>query len=141
MPSPPALDLLRAPLRDRDALALVVLFGSVAAGTARPDSDLDVAVLPAGDWSASDEAELIGALEDASGREIDLVRLDHVDDLVLRREIARGVALREARPGLFARFRAEATLAWLDLEPTYLRAQASYLRRIARGARGAGGAP
>ena len=100
----------------------------------RPDSDLDVAVLPLGAWSAVDEAALVDALERATGRDVDLVRLDRVDDVVLRREVARGLPLREHTPLAFARFAAEAALEWLDFEPVYLEAQARYLRRVARGA-------
>lgn len=119
----------------RSDLALAVLFGSVARGEARPDSDLDVAILPTGRFSAVDEARLVEALSLASGREVDLVRLDRVEDVVLRREIARGMPLREAERGDFARFAADAMLAWLDLEPIYLDAQARYLAHVAAGAR------
>ncbi len=115
----------------RSEFELVVLFGSMASGVARPDSDMDVAILPSGPFSAADEARLVDELERVSGRDVDLVRLDRVDDVVLRREIARGVPVREQTPGGFARFAADAALEWLDLEPVYNDAQARFLRRIA----------
>jgi len=130
------LDTLRGLLGARDEVALAVVFGSVAKGTARPSSDLDLAVLPTAALSLEGEAQLVQAVERATGREVDLVRLDRIEDIVLRREIGlHGVAVREARPGNFARFRAEAQLAWLDLEPTYLDAEARFLRRVASGSR------
>jgi uncharacterized protein len=107
---PRVLDELRALLRDRTELGLVVLFGSCARGTEREASDLDVAILPTRDLSSVEEAELEAALERATHREIDLVRLDRTDDIVLRREIARGMPLREGRPGMYARFAASAAL-------------------------------
>ncbi len=133
---PAELDRLRAALRDLQSAGLVVLFGSCAKGSPRADSELDVAVLPSGPLSAADEADLEDALARASGRAVDLLRLDRTDDVVLRREVARGVLLREERPGSFARFRADAALEWLDLEPVYLDAQARYLRRVAGGGAG-----
>jgi len=129
------IDALRSVFAGRDDLGLVVLFGSVGRGGARPDSDLDVAIVPSRPFSAMDEARLIDAVARISGREVDLVRLDRTEDVVLRREIARGTPLHEAAPGTFARFAADAMLAWLDLEPTYLDAQARYLARVAAGAR------
>lgn len=129
------LEFLRALLAQRTDLALVVLFGSTARGCARPDSDLDVAVVPLGAWSAVDEAAFVDALERATGRDVDLLRLGRVDDVVLRREVARGVPLREHTPFAFARFAAEAALEWLDFEPVYLGAQARYLRAVAQRAR------
>lgn len=122
--------------RPREDVALAVVFGSFAKGTAREASDLDLAVLPTASLSLENEAQLVDAVERATNREVDLVRLDRTEDIVLRREIGLyGVAVREARPGNFARFRADAQLAWLDFAPTYLEAEARFLRRIAAGTR------
>lgn len=54
---------------------LVLLFGSVARGTARPDSDLDVAIDLGRPLTADDKLALIEALALASGRPVDLVDL------------------------------------------------------------------
>ena len=125
-------DELRQLLRDRHDLALVVLFGSCAQGKEREGSDIDVAVLPAGELSSVDEAQLEGAIARLTGRDVDLVRLDRTDDVILRREIARGVPLRQGARGAFARFTADAVLEWLEFEPTYRAAQQLYLRRVAK---------
>lgn len=130
------LDAVRGVLATREDVALAVVFGSFAKGTAREASDLDLAVLPTASLSLENEAQLVDAVERATNREVDLVRLDRTEDIVLRREIGLyGVAVREARPGNFARFRADAQLAWLDFAPTYLEAEARFLRRIAAGTR------
>lgn len=54
---------------------LVLLFGSVARGTARPDSDLDLAIDLGRPLTADDKLALIDALANASGRPVDLVDL------------------------------------------------------------------
>ena len=73
--------------RPREDVALAVVFGSFAKGTSREASDLDLAILPTGAFSLEDEAQLVDAVERATNREVDLVRLDRTEDIVLRREI------------------------------------------------------
>ena len=51
------------------------MFGSVAGGTARPDSDLDIALDLGRALTADDKLLLIDALANASGRPADLVDL------------------------------------------------------------------
>ena len=123
------MELVQRALADRDEIAFAAVFGSCARGAERATSDLDLAIQPAGPFSLRDEDAVVAAVERATGRSVDLVRLDRTDDVVLRNEIARGVAVRDAPRGAFAYFAAEAALAWLDLEPTYRAAQRAYLRR------------
>lgn len=54
---------------------LVLLFGSVARGTARTDSDLDLAIDLGRPLTADDKLTLVDALAAASGRPVDLVDL------------------------------------------------------------------
>lgn len=63
------------------------------------------------------------------------MRLDRTEDILLRCEVALGVLVCESVPGAFARFRAEAIVAWLDFEPVYSRATELYLQRVAEGGR------
>jgi predicted nucleotidyltransferase len=67
------LRAMEAPLRDRDVTALWI-FGSVARGDARPDSDVDLAVEFAPDSSPSlfDIVRLKDDIEAALGRTVDL---------------------------------------------------------------------
>lgn len=117
--------LRRVPVR------LAVLFGSAARGTGRPDSDVDIAILPRdAAVSLADEARWQGELEDACGRRVDLVRLDQASSFLLG-EIARdAVCLYEAEPGAFTRFRAAAWSEWLEFAPAFERAAARFRQRL-----------
>ena len=128
---------LGAVLASGPSLRLAVLFGSRARGTARAESDADVAILPVGELTLEAELNLAAALSGATGLEIDLVRLDRADPL-LAREVARtGVAVLEAQRGELAAFRADAISAWLDFDETIAPHRAKFLSRLA----GTGGAP
>ena len=67
---------------------LAIVFGSVAAGTAKPDSDVDVAVLTREPMSAARKQSLLSAIAAATGRSVDLVDLRtagmHLTGVVLR---------------------------------------------------------
>lgn len=63
------------------------LFGSLAAGTARAESDIDVAVAFGAPMSADLRAALIGIVADAAGRPVDLVDLEAAQGLVLLRAL------------------------------------------------------
>jgi predicted nucleotidyltransferase len=66
---------LRAVLADFPQLVLALVFGSVAQGTARPDSDLDVAVAAAKPLSLDERMAIMAALAQHTGRPIDLIDL------------------------------------------------------------------
>jgi predicted nucleotidyltransferase len=118
--------LAAAPIR------LAVLFGSRAKGKARPDSDVDIGVLPVDPaWSFSEEASLASALSAVARAEIDLVRLDR-DEPLLGREIARsGVCLFEVRPGEHVAWRARAMSAFIDFEGSIAPYRQRFLDRLA----------
>ena len=129
-PSPDVLRLCEvatALAHDVPGLQLLVLFGSVASGCARRDSDVDVALLGGDSW----QGLLLGA---ALGR---VIRRDpHVVDLAsaptaLKYEVARtGVLLYEAEPFLWARFQAQAALLYFDLRPLRERCAEGVRRRL-----------
>jgi predicted nucleotidyltransferase len=64
----------------------IYLFGSRAGGHARPDSDLDLAVLPGRRPAAWEWLSVQGGLSEELGVEVDLVDLDGAST-VLRKEI------------------------------------------------------
>jgi predicted nucleotidyltransferase len=66
---------LRTVLSGFSELQLAILFGSVAKGQGRVDSDLDIAVLGKKPLSADDQIQIIYALTEATGRPIDLIDL------------------------------------------------------------------
>jgi predicted nucleotidyltransferase len=69
------LDRLRDALRDFPHLELALLFGSLAQGQGRPDSDLDIAVQARHPLSVKERTGLIDAVSRATQRPVDLVDL------------------------------------------------------------------
>lgn len=74
-------------------LHLVILFGSVASGEARPDSDIDIAV--AGDAPPTAQAKLglIKTIAQHTGRPVDLVDLRTAGEPLLGQILRKGVRL------------------------------------------------
>ena len=64
-------------------IAIVLLFGSVAAGRQRVDSDLDIAVAAGKALMVDEKMALIEALAECSGRPVDLVDLHTVSEPLL----------------------------------------------------------
>jgi predicted nucleotidyltransferase len=112
-------------------LRLAILFGSAARGRLRADSDLDIAVLPEdASLPLRAELELQAALTRATGREVDLVRLDHAPTL-LRWEIARnGRVLASHPPAEQIRFLSAAASEHADFAPDAERAARLFRRHL-----------
>ncbi len=92
-------------LRKHPNVRLAVLFGSVARGSEQPDSDLDVLVrLRRDDHRA--RADLVDALQEASGRRVQLVSLEQAGEapLLLADVLSDGRVLVD-RDGDWARLR------------------------------------
>jgi predicted nucleotidyltransferase len=103
----------------KDVVA-VYLFGSNAAGTARPDSDVDVAVLferaPAPRLS-SPRFELEGDLEKALGHPVDLVVLNDAPVDLRIRVLRNGRLLLERDAAARIKFEVQTRNEAFDLEP------------------------
>lgn len=67
-----------------------ILFGSLAQGAARPDSDLDLAVAGAAPLAREDKAALIAELAESLGRPVDLVDLATVGEPLLGQVLRHG---------------------------------------------------
>lgn len=72
------------------SIALAVLFGSVAAGRQRVDSDLDIAVAAARPLEAEEKIALIGAIAERVGRPVDLVDLKVISEPLLGQIVRHG---------------------------------------------------
>ena len=69
---------------------LVVLFGSVASGKQRADSDLDIALSAGHPLTVDEKIALNGALAESTGRAIDLIDLSVVGEPLLGQIVRHG---------------------------------------------------
>lgn len=84
------IDALESLLARQPGLELAILFGSMASGRQRPDSDLDLAVQAARPLTVEHKLALVGQLALASGRAVDLVDLRTVGEPLLGQILSRG---------------------------------------------------
>lgn len=77
-------------LAQRPELELAIVFGSVAAGRQRPNSDLDLAVQAQRPLTVEQRIALVGDLALASGRAIDLIDLRTVGEPLLGQILSQG---------------------------------------------------
>jgi predicted nucleotidyltransferase len=77
------INSLHTLLEAEPGILLAFVFGSVAAGTARPDSDIDVAVLKNHPLSTTENTELIEKIAELTGRPVDLIDLRTVGEPLL----------------------------------------------------------
>ena len=74
-------------------LSLAIIFGSIAAGTHTPESDLDLAIDVGHAMTAEEKALLIGKLAERTGRPIDLVDLRRVGEPLLGQILRHGIRI------------------------------------------------
>lgn len=82
--------LLGDVLKQFPQISLAVLFGSVALGRQRPESDLDIAVAANRPLVADEKIAIIGALTECTGRPIDLIDLHRVPEPLLGQIVRHG---------------------------------------------------
>ncbi len=118
-------------LREGPPLRLAVLFGSRAKARARPDSDVDIAVVPGPPaFSFADEFDIATSLSRGLGREVDVVRADRASTL-LRWHIARDGVLLVADPAWeWPRFRASAASEYAEIAEALDHAARRFRRHI-----------
>lgn len=120
---------MREVLKDRPDVNLALLFGSEARGKARPDSDLDVAIL----GENLDVFGLSGDLSLATRKEVDVVDLSQAGFALLNAIVRDHVILHQGSPGAAGRWLSYA-LTLLDTDrPAYERMRDAYLRKLAHG--------
>ena len=88
---PPPIDTqLRDVFAHFPKVVLVVLFGSVASGKQRADSDLDIALSAGHPLTVDEKIALNGALAESTGRAIDLIDLSVVGEPLLGQIVRHG---------------------------------------------------
>lgn len=113
-----------------EGLRLLMLHGSRARGSARPNSDWDFAFLA--DSSFDPDSLLARLSEELATDSIDLADLTRASGLLRFTAAADGFLLFEKEPGLHDRFRLEAITAWCDMEPVLRPAYDAELSRLAK---------
>lgn len=124
------LSAIQQILDQRPDVLSAVIFGSLAAGTARPSSDVDLAVdLKAEAFpSAWELGGLVDELSRAVGRRVDLVVLAQVRSSLLRREISKGVLVKGSHEG-WVEFRRRAFREWREFAPRFRRYTDAAIRK------------
>ena len=129
------MDIARRVLAEGPPLRLAVLFGSHAKGRARPNSDVDIAILPCDpDLEVHQENRIATELAWALGRDVDVVRIDRVPTDLKWRIARDGVLLCAASPSELTRFRATAACEYADFAPALANASRLLTRRLTRSA-------
>lgn len=77
-------------LERHPSVSMAILFGSLAAGRGRPDSDLDLAVSATAPLTVDARIELIDELAAAVGRPIDLIDLNQAHGPLLQQVLTTG---------------------------------------------------
>ncbi len=99
-------------------VAYALLFGSFARGTASAHSDLDIAIgCPGARFTVLELGDLVGRLEAAAGRTVDLVLLDEAAAGLAYRVFRDGKVLLERDAAALANRKARAILEYLDWKP------------------------
>lgn len=90
----PILTQIEAAIAGHPELEVVLLFGSLATGLGRSDSDMDVAVRAAHPLGSRDKMMLMADLADATGRTVDLVDLRTAGEPLLGQILTHGRRIR-----------------------------------------------
>jgi len=108
----------------RREIQAAYVFGSVASGRTRPDSDVDVAVLTARRARRADTLKyrlsLMADLGSALGRpDVEVVLLDEAPPLLAHRILSRGKLVYERSRSARVRFQVDTANRYLDLMPMF----------------------
>ncbi len=106
---------------------LAIVFGSVARGAERPDSDVDVAVIARG----VELADIAARVSQAVGREADVVSLIDAGVPLIDAVLREGIVVYEGQPGVGASWWSRALMDREIDGPWYARMRDAWLNRVA----------
>lgn len=107
-------------LAEQDDVLAAYVFGSYVAGTARPDSDVDVAVLLSEPDSVARferRLQLMSEVSDACGREADVIVLEDAPPILRHQVLKNGRVIYERDREARVEFEVLAGKIYADLEP------------------------
>jgi len=117
-------------LADDPDLLLAMVFGSIAAGSQRPDSDIDVAVYARDRLPPRKRQQVADEIAVATGRTVDLIDLRNVDGALLRRILHSGKVVFSKQPGILGNLAVQ-LLDWQEnFEPQLNELLATRLQRF-----------
>jgi predicted nucleotidyltransferase len=117
-------------LAEDPELLLAMVFGSMADGSQRSDSDIDVAVYARHQMDPRKRQQLADEIAVATGRTVDLIDLRNVDGALLRRILDRGQIVFSKEPSTLG-ILTEGLLDWQEnFEPQLNELLATRLRRF-----------
>jgi len=131
--SEPLADRVVALLEDRFGCAALFVFGSTAAGTSRPGSDLDLAALLQRRPSALELLDAQTALEQIAGRTVDLVDLGAASPILARQVLRSGRCVFGSSSPALARFEATLPSRYEDLKRVRAEAEGAPVERVFHG--------
>ncbi len=122
---------IEAKLRDFFAMQdikLAFLIGSYAMGTARPDSDVDIAVLFGRSFDVKQVLDLKEQLTELVGVDVDLVVLDNIGPVMKMQALKTGILL-HAEEGAYEQFFVSTVNEYDDLKYCRREIEENILRR------------
>lgn len=120
-------------LKDEQELKLAIIYGSVAAGTMRPNSDIDLALLFDQPLSAERKMKITASLERKTLRTVDIVDLSRISGAILKHVLCKGKILIQNEEGLFTRLAKTMIYNQTDMMPYVNRTLRERQRRFIDG--------
>lgn len=126
-------ELLKEVLNRHQDIKLCIAFGSMAAGNASPDSDLDIAVAAEKPLSPDRLLQLSEEFSSETNRETDLVDLMAATGEILKQALSTGIVVQNGDKTLYARLISRMLFNQSDMMPLYYRILQERRRRFLDG--------
>ena len=127
------IDRVVALLEERFGLDALLVFGSEAVGTQHRESDLDLAALLRRRPDALEVLDAQTALEEITGKDVDLVDLGAASPILARQVLRSGRCVFGSSAPALARFEATLPSRYEDLKRVRAEAESALVQRVIRG--------
>ena len=120
MNTPNLENTIRGALASQAGIRMLILFGSLATGHGKPESDIDLAIDTGRTLDAEAKMSLIGKLAECTGRPVDLIDLRTVGEPLLGQILKHGKRL-QGDDGAYAELIKRHVFEEADFMPYYRR--------------------